>query len=198
GTADAAKPRPPHDPTHPGAEVPPRPGRPARPDYRAPAQDTPSAAGTTRMRAPGHPEPAEPPTTRFSAQQKASPTGVPGRERPPAPGAPPPRGEDREIESWLSELRDPHGTGSSTPPSEPSADETRAMRAASPSPSGQRPTDEDDATTAIPTPPREEKDPDVATQKLNAPGKDADNGDRTRRRGGGLSAQDLLRREGRI
>jgi trehalose monomycolate/heme transporter len=69
-------------------------------------------------------------------------------------------------------------------------------------PAGQRPKDEDledQATTAIPTPPRDEKDPDVATQKLNARGKDTDGGERPRqRRGGGLSAQDLLRREGRI
>jgi trehalose monomycolate/heme transporter len=65
--------------------------------------------------------------------------------------------------------------------------------------SGQQPPAEDDATTAIPTGPRNEKDPDVATQKLNARGNDAEGGDRTRqRRGGGLSAQDLLRREGRI
>ena len=112
----AAK-RPPHDPTHPGAEAPPvlqRPGRPAgpapRPEYRPPAQDTPSAAGTMKMRAPGRPEPKEPPTTRFSAQQNAAPSPAPGREGPPTPAAPPPgaqppRGEDREIESWLSELR---------------------------------------------------------------------------------------------
>ena len=65
-------PRPPHDPTHPGAEAPPRPARPAalgpRPEYRPPAQDLPpSAAGTTRMPTPGRAEPKEPPTTRFSA-----------------------------------------------------------------------------------------------------------------------------------
>jgi trehalose monomycolate/heme transporter len=216
-TAIAAQPRPPHDPTHPGAEAPPRPVRPAgpapRPEFRPPAQDTPSAAGTTRMRAPGRPEPNEPPTTRFSAQQNAAPAPVPGRERPPAPAAPSPggqpgRGEDREIESWLSELRgpqpndrpgDPRATTTPAPPSEPSADQTRAMPVPRERPSGQRPTGEDEATTAIPTPPREEKDPDVATQKLNARGNDADGGDRTRqRRGGGLSAQDLLRREGRI
>jgi trehalose monomycolate/heme transporter len=210
--AVAAKPRPPHDPTHPGAEVPPRPGRPAgpapRPDYGPPAQDTPSAAGTTRMRAPGHTEPTEPPTTRFSAQQNASPPVAPGRERPPTPGPRPPRGEDREIESWLSDLRgsppndrpgDPRGTTTPAPPSEPSADKTRAMPLPGQRPSGQRPAGEDDATTAIPTSPREENDPDAATQKLNARGKGAGNGDRTRqRRGGGLSAQDLLRREGRI
>jgi RND superfamily putative drug exporter len=208
-TAVAAKPRPPHDPTHPGAEAPPvpqRPGRPAgpapRPEFRPPAQDTPSAAGTTRMRAPGRAEPDEPPTTRFSTQQNAAPAPAPGRERPPTsaappPGPQPPRGEDREIESWLSELRGPQPTP--PPPSEPSADQTRAMPVPKDHPSGPRPTDEDDATTAIPTPPRDEKDPDVATRKVNARGNDADNGDRTRkRRGGGLSAQDLLRREGRI
>jgi RND superfamily putative drug exporter len=38
---------------------------------------------------------------------------------------------------------------------------------------------------------------DPATEQLNAPGQ-GDNGDRRRRGGGGLSAQDLLRREGRL
>jgi len=85
------------------------------------------------------------------------------------------------------------------PPSKPSADQTRAMPIPTEHPAGQRPDAEDDATTAIPTAPRDEKDPDVATQKPNAHGKDAEGRDRTRqRRGGGLSAQDLLRREGRI
>ena len=220
--AVAAQPRPPHDPTHPGAEappVPPRPVRPAgpapRPEFRPPAQDTPSAAGTTKMRAPGRPEPKEPPTTRFSAQQNAAPSPAPGR--PPTPGTPPPpqppRGEEREIESWLSELRgpqsndrpaDPRGT-MPPPPPKPSADQTRAMPVPTERPAGQRPKAEgaedaeDTATTAIPTPPREDKDPDVATRKLNARGKDVEGSERTRqRRGGGLSAADLLRREGRI
>jgi RND superfamily putative drug exporter len=212
----ATSPRPPHDPTHPGAEalsVPPRPrpaGPPPRPGYRPPAHDKPSAAGTTKMRAPGRPEPKEPPTTRFSAQQNASPSPVPGRPpTPPPPAAQSPRGEDREIESWLSELRgtqpndrpaDPRGT--TPPPSKPSADHTRAMPVPKEHPSGRRPKDEgldDEATTAIPTPPRDDKDPDVATQKPNARGQATDGRDRPRqRRGGGLSAQDLLRREGRI
>jgi trehalose monomycolate/heme transporter len=69
-------------------------------------------------------------------------------------------------------------------------------------PSGRRPKDEGlegEATTAIPTPPRDEKDPDVATQKPNPRGQATDGRDRPRqRRGGGLTAQDLLRREGRI
>ncbi len=195
-------PRPPHDPTHPGAEAPPRTSRPAgpapRPDVRPPAQDTPSAAGTTKMPAPGRAEPKEAPTTRFSAQPNPS-----GRPPVPPPGAPEPaRREDREIESWLSELRgsqpgerpDPRGAGP-TPP-QPSADETRALQILREQPSGQPPTEPEDATTAIPTAPREDKDPDVATEKMNARG---DNPDRPRpRRGGGLSAADLLRREGRI
>jgi trehalose monomycolate/heme transporter len=217
----AAQPRPPHDPTHPGAEAPPAPPRPSRPpgpaprpEFRPPAQDTPSAAGTTKMRAAGRPEPNEPPTTRFSAQQNAAPSPAPGR--PATPGTPPPpqppRGEEREIESWLSELRGPQSNdrpadprGATPPPPKPSADQTRAMPVPTERPAGQRPNNEsaenaeDAATTAIPTPPREDKDPDVATQKLNARGKDVEGGDRTRqRRGGGLSAADLLRREGRI
>jgi trehalose monomycolate/heme transporter len=108
------------------------------------------------------------------------------------------RGEEREIESWLSELRGPQPP---TPPSEPSEDQTQAIPVGGQHSSSQRPDGEDledQATTAIPTPAREE-DPDVATQKLNARGNDNDGGDRPRqRRGGGLSAQDLLRREGRI
>jgi trehalose monomycolate/heme transporter len=214
-TPAAANPRPPHDPTHPSGEPPPRPGRQAgpapRPDYRPPAQSTPSAAGTTKMRAPGQPEPKEPPTTRLSAQPNAVGAPVPGHVRPPrAPGAPspgpqPPRGGDREIESWLSELRGPtrndrpgesRAPGSAAPPAKPSADATRAMPVPSERSAGQQPPAEDDATTAIPTGPREQKDPDVATQKLNARANDANQP--RQRRGGGLSAQDLLRREGRI
>jgi len=45
----------------------------------------------------------------------------------------------------------------------------------------------DDATTAIPTPPKQ--DPE-ATEKINTHDEDE-----PKRRGGGLSAQDLLRRE---
>jgi trehalose monomycolate/heme transporter len=214
----AAKPRPPHDPTHPGAETPAppvtqSPSRPAgpapRPEYRPATQSTPSAAGTTKMRAPGQPDSAEPPTTRLSAQPNAASAPVTGQRPPtaPPPGPQPPRGSDREIESWLSELRGPktndrpgdsRAPGNTAPPSKPSADTTRAMPVPSERSDGQQPPAEDDATTAIPTAPREQQDPDVATQKLNARGSDADNTDRPRQRRGGLSAQDLLRREGRI
>jgi RND superfamily putative drug exporter len=190
-------PRAPHDPTHPSADGAPRPSRPAapppRPDFRPPAPDAPSAAGTTRMPAPGRPEPKEAPTTRFSAQPNPS-TG-----RPPAPPQGPPqpaRGDDREIESWLSDLRGgktggPRGAGP-TPP-QPSADETRALQIPREQSPAQPPAEPADATTAIPTPPRDEKDSDTATEKLNARGENP-----PRRRGGGLSAADLLRREGRM
>jgi RND superfamily putative drug exporter len=90
---------------------------------------------------------------------------------------------------------DPRGAGS-TPPPQPSADETRALQSPREQPSAPPPAEPADATTAIPTPPRENKDPEVATEKMNARG---DNPDRPRpRRGGGLSAADLLRREGRM
>jgi uncharacterized membrane protein YdfJ with MMPL/SSD domain len=200
----APTPRPPHDPTHPNPEGGSRPARPPaaptspRPDFRPPAPEAPSAAGTTRMSAPGRTEPKEAPTTRFSAQP-TPPAAPPAPVRPPTPPAPPqpPRGEDREIESWLSDLRggktgDPRSAAPKAP--QPSADETRALQIPPrDKPAGPPPTAPEDATTAIPAAPREDKDADPATEKLNA------SGEKPRpRRGGGLSAQDLLRREGRI
>jgi trehalose monomycolate/heme transporter len=209
----ATKPRTPHEPTHPSA---PGSRTGTRPEQRQPAQDAPSAAGTTRMRAAGSAGPREP-TTRFSAQKNAAPKPAPGRERPPKPSAAsqpvsePARQEDREteFEAWISELRgpkandrpsDPRGTSNTAPPSKPPPE-----NAARPTPvskeraPGQPTANEEDSTTAIPTGPRDTNDPDIATEKLNARGRNAANADRTRqRRGGGLSAQDLLRREGRF
>lgn len=135
---------------------------------------------------PAPDQPKDAPTTRFSAQPNP-PAGRPQR---------PPRDEDREVESWLSDLRggktgEPRGAQ----PPQPSADETRALQIPPrDKPSGPPPSDApEDATTAIPTPPREDKDTETATEKMNAPGEQP-----RPRRGGGLSAQDLLRREGRI
>ncbi|OBK32383.1 hypothetical protein A5658_16920 [Mycobacterium sp. 1245111.1] len=135
-------------------------------------------------------QPKEAATTRFSAQP--NPSGA----RPPSPPQGPPRGEDREIESWLSDLRGGKAGAGPQPP-QPSADETRALQIPPrDKPSGPPPNDApEDVTTAIPTPPRENKDADTAaaTEKMNA------HGEQPRpRRGGGLSAADLLRREGRI
>jgi trehalose monomycolate/heme transporter len=209
----AARPRTPHEPTHPSA---PSSRAGGRPEQRQPSQDAPSAAGTTRMRAAGSAGPREPTTTRFSAQKNAAPKPAPRRERPsktsPAsPPAPrPARREDREteFEAWISELRgpkpndrldDPRGTSNATPPSKPPADNApRSTPVPTERPTRQPPANEDPSTTAIPTGPRDTNDPKIATEKLNARGRNTANADQTRqRRGGGLSAQDLLRREGR-
>jgi RND superfamily putative drug exporter len=207
-------PRAPQEPAHPSA---PDPRAFARPGQRQPPQDTPSAAGTTRMRTPGSAAgPREPATTRFSAPHSAAPKPARPRERvPQAPAAAPPepqpaRRDDREaeFEAWISELRGPkpndrpgdaRGTASAKPPSKPPADKTRPAPVPREFAAGQSPANEDDSTTAIPTGPRNASDPDLATEKLNDRGRNGANGDRTRqRRGGGLSAQDLLRREGRF
>jgi trehalose monomycolate/heme transporter len=60
-----------------------------------------------------------------------------------------------------------------------------------------------DPTAALPVKRPEADDSDAATEKLNSPGQgdrgdDGDNSRPRRRGGGGLSAQDLLRREGRL
>lgn len=63
-----------------------------------------------------------------------------------------------------------------------------------------------DPTAALPVMRSEGNDSDAATEKLNARGGEGqgDNGDPSRQRrrassgGGGVSAQDLLRREGRL
>ncbi|WP_231975828.1 hypothetical protein, partial [Mycobacterium sp. E2462] len=60
--------------------------------------------------------------------------------------------------------------------------------------------DADDAaepTTALPAA-RPEDEADPATEKLTAHGDNGDAARQRRRTGGGLSAQDLLRREGRL
>jgi len=182
----AAAPRPPHDPTHPGALEPSRPTRPAsagppearptqEPSSGAPAMRPAQSGGGSDARriqtAPG--QPAEAKTTQPSvpgggpARTNAGPGNETGRERP----APPP----------------------------PSSDQTHAM----PIPTNRSDEDKDDPadpTTALPTVRSEENDSEAATEKLNARGQ-GENGDPARQRrraGGGLSAQDLLRREGRL
>ncbi|ORA70777.1 hypothetical protein BST25_18525 [Mycobacterium heidelbergense] len=60
--------------------------------------------------------------------------------------------------------------------------------------------DQVDPTAALPVMRADADDTEAATEQLNARGQGGhgDNGDRRRRGGGGLSAQDLLRREGRL
>jgi hypothetical protein len=149
----------------------------------APNAPAPGPASTPRQPVPAAPV-EEAPTTRFSS-----------------PGA----HEERDIGSWLGELRRktsgrrPEQADTSAEPTNalPSGEPTYVIQAA------------DDATTAIPTgavtaagdPLSAEEtraipvsrpqsgDSEVATEKLNARGQHG---------GGGVSAQDLLRREGRI
>ncbi len=167
----AAAPRPPHDPTHPGAL---EPSRPARPTDPRPAQEP--AASTTRI--PARPsQPTEAKTTRFAA---------PGRDRP---------AEPRPANSAPQAAQRPPAPGPAAPPS---GDQTRAI----PVP-GNRSDDNNDEvepTTALPKLRPEGTDPNAATEQANARGQ-GENGDPARQRrrsGGGLSAADLLRREGRL
>ncbi len=111
-----------------------------------------------------------------------------GRGQPPrARHGEPPRGQDpsREIESWLGELRNGTSAGAKgghAGEPAPSADETRAIPAQRPAPTV--PPD-NEPTTAIPA------------QRPKSDASEADD-DAPTRRGGGVSAQDLLRREGRL
>jgi RND superfamily putative drug exporter len=226
--APAPRLRPPPDPTHPAVEGASRPRAttriPTPPRARA---NAPSGEGTTRIPTAGT-QAGEPPTTRLSMAKNAvrnvvnnatsrghhPPAGEPQRPHRPAP--PPPR-EEREIESWLGELRGtaPAGGPPAPPPARPSADATRAMpdqrpRQPRPPQPGNEPTtaiptqrtppegrgrkrpQSSDATTAIPTP--RKQDPE-STEKINTREEDEH---QRRGTGGGVSAQDLLRREGRL
>jgi trehalose monomycolate/heme transporter len=238
GAGATAVPRPPRDPTHPAAEGATRPGAP-RSTPRARPPQTPSVAGTTRMPSagqtaaktaePSQPSAAEAPTTRLSVVAKNAARAVINNasaltHRGQRAGPPPPK--EREIESWLGELR------GSTRTEEPAtqAIERPAAEAIEPAVEAIEPAVEqapagDDAaeTTAIPvrrpdkpTPdqpapakpasakapkrppaaPAADPDPE-STEKLpkQAPG---GRPDEERRRGAGVSAQDLLRREGRL
>ncbi|KRE27429.1 hypothetical protein ASG82_13530 [Mycobacterium sp. Soil538] len=208
------RPLPAHDPGHPAPDRGSAPGVTTRIATGAHAGG-PSAAGTTRLPGapsrPPAPEPEpEPQTTRLSVAKNAVRNAVSSAadavtQRGQRPSAPPPapKRDEREIESWLGDLR---GTGAATPgpaaPARPSAEPTRAM----PDPAGNEPTtafsaqraetpqddDSAEATRAIPT--ARQSDADTATEKLNT----RPEGDAPRRGGNGLSAQELLRREGRL
>ena len=202
------RPHPPHDPTHPAVEGTSRPG--ATRVAAQPRANAPSVAGTTRIPSAAKPPAAdEPQTTRLSMAKNAvrnavSHAAASARQaaRPPAPRTSPedrvrPAREEREIESWLGELR---GTGTPPTPQRPSAEPTRAMPVGSPGnneptmaiPTPRSQPHDPDATTAIPTQGKQGDDAEAATEKLNT------REDEERQRRGGLSAQDLLRREGRL
>jgi RND superfamily putative drug exporter len=195
----AAAPRPPHDPSHPGAPEPSRPVRPAGPPEIRPAPEPSSsgtttrarageAANTTRMQARPS-QPTEAKTTRFSASGgPAGAQSAPGRDRPadtrPATNPAPPASAS------------PPTPEPAAPPPAPSAGQTRAI----PVSTNRSDDNKDNKGAAEPTTALPVNDADPATEQLNARGP-GDNGDPARQRrrsGGGLSAQDLLRREGRL
>jgi uncharacterized membrane protein YdfJ with MMPL/SSD domain len=195
--APAAPPTPrrPRDPTHPAVEGATRPGagRPSpRPTTPPPA---PSVAGTTRMPQAGQPSSAEPPTTRLSIAAKNAAkavinnaTAATHRNQPPAPAR-----TDREIESWLGELRGtpghPQPPAGTPPPRDESAEPTTALpvQRQEPRPAKRQP------KPKPPPPPAADAE---STEKLPRQGQPS--AEDEPRRGGGLSAQDLLRREGRL
>jgi trehalose monomycolate/heme transporter len=166
----AAPARLPHDPTHPGA--PPEPARPR------PASE-PTEAKTSRLSVPANPGN----TNAAPGNQAASGRERPADQRGPGPSGPPAR------------PRSP-----APPAPAPSAGQTRAK----PVPTNlESNSDPADPTAALPVKRPEADNSDAATEKLNSPGQGdrGDDGDKSRSRrrgGGGLSAQDLLRREGRL
>ncbi|MBB3748505.1 RND superfamily putative drug exporter [Mycolicibacterium sp. BK634] len=222
--APVAAARPAHDPTHPGIEGRAMPRVVGRAEYRTPPpQDPPSAAGTSRMPDPSDAT-TDAPTTRFSVAKNvvknavntaASAASAARSTRPPAPPAP-----DREIESWLGELRGSGGQERSdrgmtqpgsgpTPPPPPSTEPTETLPppddATTAIPAQREPKDDEvspaisaEETRAIPVSRPEQGDSEVATEKLNSRGKKEGDEQRRRGTGGGLSAADLLRREGRL
>jgi RND superfamily putative drug exporter len=183
----------PHDPTHPGA--PPEPSRPrpaSQPELR-PAKELPSGVNTTRIQSKPS-QPTEAKTSRLSVPANPVNTNA-------AP--------DNRAASGREGPADQRGPGQSGPPTRPSspappppapapsAGQTKAM----PVPTNrENNNDPADPTAALPVMRPDADDSDAATEKLDARAQ-SDNGDNSRPRrrgGGGLSAQDLLRREGRL
>jgi trehalose monomycolate/heme transporter len=194
--AVAATPQPQqHDPTHPDAAEARERGRPRPatvPETRA-VPDLQSGASTTRIQTRPPAEavpPREAKTTRFTTPGGQT---APGHERPANPAPPVP-------------ARPPSAGPPTPPPTPPSAGETRAMPVSKAVPTDhENKGDPAHPTVALPVMRSEADDSDAATKKLNALGtsdRQGDNGDASapHRRGasGGLSAQDLLRREGRL
>jgi trehalose monomycolate/heme transporter len=215
--------RNPHDPTHPAADAGARPRAAIR--VRAP-QDLPSGAGTTRIPTThgASVDNDDAPTTRFTSAKNAvrnAVTTATGAATAATHRQAPPANSEREIESWLGELRGKPTNAAPQPHSQPSSEPTRSMppaQGAQPSadkttaipvlrPNGSRSENAgpaaEPATTAIPVANPRAKDTETATEKLNSRADIAEESNEaddkpTRRGGGGVSAQDLLRREGRL
>jgi uncharacterized membrane protein YdfJ with MMPL/SSD domain len=196
GAPTLAPPRRPRDPTHPAVEGASRPGAGRATGRPAAPGQPPSTAGTTRMPNAGQPTSSEPPTTRLSVAAKnaaravVNTAAVTRRTQQPRPA---PRA-DREIESWLGELRgNPPAPGQAAQggPQDDSAEPTTAIPTA-----GQEPKTTPTPVKAQPKPPSPSGADAESTEKLPRQGQPA--AEEERRRGGGVSAADLLRREGRL
>ncbi len=200
----AAQSRPPHDPTPPATPAQSRPLVASHPETRAPVPDGSAQASTARIPVADARE-AEPETTRLAAPRNDAGGATPVEQRstvtPPAqPATPPSEPAEREIESWLSDLRGAGAADAGRPQTTratPSAEETRAMPARNNRPGNHERADDGD-TTALPASALDDDDAATATEKLNTAGSDGGSEKPRQRRGGGLSAQDLLRREGRF
>jgi RND superfamily putative drug exporter len=164
----AAAPRPPHDPTHPAPLEPSRPARQA-PEPRPAKEPTPSASTTRADDSVDTTRiPARPNQPTEAKTTRFAAQGAPGRDRPAEPRPP-------------AKPAPPAPQAPQRPPTAP--------------PSG-------DQTRAIPVPGNRPDDPDsdAPGEAVNPRGQ-GENGDPARQRrrsGGGLSAADLLRREGRL
>jgi RND superfamily putative drug exporter len=150
------------------------------------------------MRTPRTAPAGEPQTTRMPAANAKKPrnavnnTNAAPQRKHAAP--PPPVREDREIESWLGELRG-NGPAPARPAPRPRPPQDAEPTTAIPAqrPRGSRHADTgSEPTTAIPA--QRQQDPE-ATEKLTA--QQAEEEGRRRGTNGGVSAADLLRREGR-
>ncbi|MCV7012942.1 hypothetical protein H7I40_11120 [Mycolicibacterium madagascariense] len=126
----------------------------------------------------------DPPTTRtprVDPARPATPPRTPAKARATSSRGSSANG-NREIESWLGDLR----SGATTPngPTEAGRPTVARRQAPPAAPAAEPP------TTAIPT---QRAEPDQ-TEKIDTRGE----ADEPKRRGGGVSAADLLRREGRL
>ena len=138
---------------------------------------------------------AEPALVGAAAPAPVAPAPVaPASEAPTAKFAAVRKDDDRDIGSWLGELRSKRRPPAANPPAATPADSEDATTAiptqsgpvsAGPVSSGPVSSEE---TRAIPVSRPDSGDTDVATEQLNARAK----------KSGGVSAQDLLRREGRL
>ena len=169
-------------------------GETTLPDERRPALPEPQGAlvgaAAPALAGPAHPAPA---LAQSSPRQRTATPPPPVAVDAPTTRFAAPAKEDRDISSWLGELR--AKAARRGPEAEPTAEPTQVISA---------PTAADDATTAmpilsapaisaeetraIPINRPAEPDSDMATEQLNARGK----------QGGGVSAHELLRREGRL